>query len=103
MSKELAKPLITTIKFPDGEFDYIWCVVAMKDEEVVTATFEAFVGIGIDINLTECSKEYLAFDETRVFNYAEDLNEFFGWHTDGGWDFRILDYEKEVEYVEANG
>lgn len=103
MNNQLAKPLITTFEFPDGKFDYIWCVVAMKDEEVVTATFEAFVGIGIDITIGECSQEYLRFDETRVFSYAQDLDEFFEWHTKGGWDFRILDYEKEVDYVEVNG
>lgn len=103
MSEELAKPLITTIEFPDGKFDYVWCVIAMKDGDIVTSTFEAFVGLGIDINLTECSKEYLAFDETRVFSYAQDLDELFEWHTKGGWDFRILDYEKEVGYVETNG
>ena len=103
MTEQLSKPLITTIKFPDGEFDYIWCVIAMKDGDIVTSTFEAFVGIGVDINVTECSPEYLRFDETRVFNYAQDLDEFFTWHIDGGWDFRILDYEKEVGYVEANG
>lgn len=103
MSNQLAKPLITTLEFPDGKFDYIWCVVAMKDGDIVTATFEAFVGLGVDINLTECSEKYLSFDETKVFNYAQDLEEFFGWHTDGGWDFRILDYEKEVDYVEVNG
>lgn len=100
---ENSKPKITTIKFPDGEFHYIWCVIALKDEDIVTSTFEAFIGIGVDVTIGECSDEYLRFDETRVFCYAADLDEFYGWHIDGGWDFRILDYEKEESNVEING
>lgn len=98
------KPKITTIEFPDGTFDYIWCVVGRtEDDDIVTTTFEVFIGIGVDINVAECSKEYLAFDETRVFSYAQDLDEFFDWYNNGGWDFKILDYEKEESDVEING
>jgi hypothetical protein len=90
------KPRITTIEFPDGVFDYIWCLIGMQDEGIVVSTYEAFVGIGVKVNVIDCSPEYLKFDETRVFNYAQDLDEFFDWYNNGGWDFKILDYEKDV-------
>ena len=94
---ENKKPRITTVEFPDGTFDYIYCVIAMMDEDIVTSTFEAFIGLGIDINIETCSDKYRMFDETRVFSYAADLEEFFQWYNDGGWDFKILDYEKDED------
>lgn len=92
------KPVITKVNFPvEGTLDYIFCVIAMTDDDVITSTFEAFIGVGININISDCSDSYRKFDETRVFNYAQDLDEFFDWYNNGGWDFKILDYEKEYE------
>ena len=92
-------PKITTIDFPDGQFNYVYCVIAMMDEDIMTSTFEAFIGIGIDINIDTCSNQYLKFDESNVFCYAVDIDEFFDWYNNGGWDFKILDYELEVNNV----
>lgn len=90
-------PYIISIKFEDGTFDYIWCLIAMLDGDMITNQFEAYIAIGVDINIDTCSKEYLSFDESRVFCYAQDLDEFFSWYDNGGWDFKILDYESLEE------
>lgn len=92
------KPLIVPIDFPDGKFNFIWCLIGMVEnpEDEPSATFEAYVGIGDQIEDWESvSAQLRLFDETKVFYYAQDLDDFFGIVKDGGGDFKILDYEKE--------
>ena len=93
------KPKITQITFDEGVFDLVWCVIGQTDYEQIISTFEAFIcvsnpGVNFDDNISEKLRK---FDETRIYAYADDINEFEDWVTNGGWDFKILDYEKEED------
>jgi hypothetical protein len=88
MIKDVA---ITKVSFPEGDFEYVWCLVAMEDE---CLSFEAFIGVGIDIdNWDSVSQKCRSFDE-KVLAYARDWDEFESLVLNGGHDFNILDYER---------
>jgi hypothetical protein len=91
------KPKITQIIFDEGVFDLIWCVIAQTDYEDIVATFECFICINNPwVNFADNVSEKLRkFDETSIYAYAEGIEEFESWFVNGGWDFKILDYEKE--------
>lgn len=94
----LGKPKITKVVFDEGVFDLVWCVIAQTDYGQILSTFEAFIcvnnpGVNFDDSVSE---ELRKFDETKIYSYAEDMAEFENWINDGGWDFKILDYEKEL-------
>lgn len=101
------QPYIRKVKFPEGTFDFVNCEIAMfeKDDggsKNVTSTFHSYIAIGmpgIDM-AANISPELKFFDETKIFAYAQDMNELMEWSTNGGWDFIILDYEKEVDFDE---
>jgi hypothetical protein len=86
------KALVTTIEFPEGKNDYVWCLIKTDDN----ITFETWIGIGCDIDFANesLSKELRTFDN-KVYFYAEDLDEFYRLVQDGYTDFSILDYDKE--------
>lgn len=97
-------PYIRKIKFPEGEFDFVSCQIALFDEtsggeKILTSTFWSYIAVGmpgID-SLDSCSKELQYFDNTKIFAYAQDIQEFNDWVNNDGWDFIILDYEKEFD------
>jgi len=91
-------PLVVPIEFPDGKFNFIWCLIGMIDEpdEEPETTFEAYVGLGAEIeDWDKVSPQLRLFDETKVFYYAQDLEDFFHIFENDGGDFKILDYEKD--------
>lgn len=81
---------LTKIKLPEGAFDFAWCLIRTEDDVI----FESFIGIGVDLDFDSCSAQAKAFDNS-VYAYAADMNEFWDWVRDGGWDFTILDYERK--------
>jgi len=84
---------ITKVSFPEGDFDYVWCLVMMEDESL---SFETFIGVGIDVgDWISVSEECRSFDE-KVIAYAQDWDEFEGWVKNGAHDFTIVDYEKKA-------
>jgi hypothetical protein len=101
-------PFIRQFIFPEGTFDFVNCEIAMFQEDdngqrEITSTFHSFIAIGMPgIDMSgDTSKELKYFDESKVFAYAQDLNEFKVWIEEGGWDFIILDYEKELIFDES--
>lgn len=84
---------ITKVSFPEGEYDFVWCLVMMEDESL---SFETFIGVGIDVgDWISVSEECRSFDE-KVIAYAQDWDEFEGWVKNGAYDFTIVDYEKKA-------
>lgn len=82
---------ITRVSFPEGDFEYVWCLLSMGDESL---SFEAFIGVGISIdNWESASAKCRSFDE-NVLSYAKDWDEFESMVLNGGHDFSILDYER---------
>lgn len=103
----MEEPFIRQIKFPEGTFDFINCEIAMFDEDEngqrdIKSTFMAYIAIGMpSIDMVDKpSKELKYFDENKIFAYAQTLDEFMEWFKDGGWDFTILDYEKDMVFDE---
>ena len=91
------KPKITKVAFDEGVFDLVWCVIAQTDYDQILSTFESFICVNNpSVNFADpVSEELRRFDEANIYSYAEDMAEFESWVNDGGWDFKILDYEKE--------
>lgn len=83
---------ITKVSFPEGEFDFVWCLISYDEESI---SFESFIGVDVSIpNATTASQEFQIFDQ-KVLSYANDWDEFEEWVKDGGFDFKILDYERK--------
>lgn len=103
----MEEPFIRKIKFPEGTFDFINCEIALFEEDSngqrdITMTFSAYIAIGMpSIDMADnVSKELKYFDENKIFAYAQTLDEFREWFENGGWDYIILDYEKEYKFDE---
>jgi hypothetical protein len=94
----MENPQITTLDFPEGKFDLIWCLIGQTDGEEIISTFEAFIAVNFpDVNFdSKVSDELRRFDETRIYAYAHGLSEFENLIENGGWDFKILDYERSL-------
>jgi CDP-glycerol glycerophosphotransferase (TagB/SpsB family) len=83
---------ITRVSFPEGEYDFVWCLLSYDEESI---NFESFIGVDVSIeDASSASEEFQNFDK-NVFSYADDWDEFEKWVKSGGFDFTIVDYEKK--------
>ena len=83
---------ITRVSFPEGECDFVWCLLAYNEQSI---NFESFIGVNVCILTAEgASEEFQNFDK-NVFNYADDWDQFEDWVKSGGFDFTIVDYERK--------
>lgn len=93
----MEKPEITVLNFPEGKFELVWCLIAQTDGDEIISTFESFIAVDYpEVDFAgEVSERLRLFDENRVFAYVWGLEQFEDIVLNGGWDFKILDYEKE--------
>lgn len=88
-------PDIVTVKFPEGDFDFIWCEVCVMENREPAYSYEAFVGLGVNIeDITKVSDELAIFDAHKVFTYVPTLQDFFYRHFCDD-DFIINSYERD--------
>jgi len=88
-------PNIITVKFPEGDFDFIWCEVCAIEDGEPAYSYEAFVGLGVNVeDMTKASDELSLFDVHKVFTYVPTIQDFFYRHFVDD-DFIIHSYERD--------